>query len=71
METKRYQVEAQTQGSDVWKPICHTDDLYRAERFAGAMLRSGEIQAARVVDQETGQVWLVKPEVHNPADSEL
>jgi hypothetical protein len=71
VETKRYQVEAQMQGSDVWKPIYYTDDLPKAERYAGAMLRSGEIQAARVVDQETGQRWLVKIDVHSPADAEL
>jgi hypothetical protein len=71
VETKRYQVEAQTQGSDIWKPICYTDDLHKAESLASAMLHSGETEVARIVDQETGQVWLVKIEVHNPDGSEL
>jgi hypothetical protein len=67
----RYQVESQTQGSDIWEPICYAADLSKAERYAGAMLRSGETQAARVVDQKTGQVWIIKPEGRDPADSAL
>ena len=71
MKTKRYQVEGQTQGSDIWEPICHTDDLSTAKGYAGAVLRSEKIRAIRVVDQKTGQVWLVKPDVHNTADAGL
>ena len=71
MEIKRYRVEAQAQGSDIWEPICHTDDLSTAKGYAGAVLRSEKIRAIRVVDQKTGQVWLVKIGVHNPADSDL
>ena len=71
MKIRRYQVEGQTQGSDIWEPICHTDDLSTAKGYAGAVLRSEKIRAIRVVDQETGQVWLVKTALHNPADSEV
>jgi hypothetical protein len=70
-EGGRYQVEAQTQGSDIWEPIYHAADLSKAERYAGDMLRFEKIRAMRVVDQKTGQVWLVKLEVHNPDDVEL
>jgi hypothetical protein len=70
-EGGRYQVEVKTQSSDIWKPVCYASDLSRAERYAGIMLRAENIRAMRVVDQETGQVWLVKTVLHNPDDSGL
>ena len=71
VKVRRYRVEAQTQGSNIWEPICYTDDLCKAKGSAAAMLRSEEIRAMRVVDQETGQVWIIKTVLHNPAGSEL
>ena len=53
---ERYRVEAQIQQSEIWGLVCDTNLLFKAERFADVMLRSEEIQAARVVDQETGQM---------------
>jgi hypothetical protein len=53
---ERYRVEVQIQQSCIWELICYTDDLSKAIGYADAMLRSEEIQAARVVDQETRQI---------------
>jgi hypothetical protein len=53
---ERYRVEVQIQQSYIWELICYTDDLSKAIRYADVMLRSEEIQAARVVDQETRQI---------------
>ena len=53
---ERYRVEVQLQQSYIWELVCYTNDLYKAERYADVMLRSEEIQAARVVDQETGRM---------------
>ena len=49
-------MEVQIQQSYIWELVCYTNDLSKAKRYADVMLRSEEIQAARVVDQETGQM---------------
>jgi hypothetical protein len=55
--SKRYRVEAQAQGSDVWEMIYQTDDLDKARRYAAdSMLPPGAVQATRVVDQESEEV---------------
>jgi hypothetical protein len=53
---ERYRVDVQVQQSDIWELVCYTNDVSKAERYVDVMLRSEEVQAARVVDQETGQI---------------
>ncbi len=54
MKAKRYRVETQARRSDAWETIYYTGDLEKAGRYADAMALHERIQAARVVDNETG-----------------
>lgn len=56
MKSNRYAVEVQSGNSGTWEPVYYTDSLSVAKRYAAAKARTPEIQAARVVNQITGQV---------------
>jgi hypothetical protein len=56
MDDKRYRVEIQANNSRTWEPVHYTDSLPVAKRHVAATVKSVKIQAARVVNQITGQV---------------
>ena len=56
MNDKRYQVEAQSNNSNTWEPVYYTNSLPVAKRHTAATVKSPQIQAAKVIDQITGQV---------------
>jgi hypothetical protein len=61
---KRYRVEILTNTSSIWEPVCYTDSLPVARRYAVSLRYSDEIEATRVVDQRTEQV-----ECYDPPDA--
>lgn len=60
MDNKRYRVEVQANNSSIWEPVHYTNSLPVAKRHVAATVKSAKIQAARVVDQITGQVMTYK-----------
>ena len=56
MKSRRYAVKTQAINSTTWEAIHYTDSLSVAKRYAAAKAKMPEIQAARVVNQITGQV---------------
>jgi hypothetical protein len=57
---KRYRIEAQDVGSTTWKEVYFADSLPVAQRYAARLLESATIQAARVVDQESEEAWIIE-----------
>jgi hypothetical protein len=57
---KRYRIEAQDVGSTTWKEVYFADSLPVAQRYAARSLESATIQAARVVDQESEEAWIIE-----------
>ena len=57
---KHYRIEAQDVGSTTWEEVYLADSLPVAQRYAARLLESATIQATRVVDQESEEMWVIE-----------